>query len=215
MQSNAYLFEVLQKLDEHEVRVDQGSVLKSLMPDGAYEFHEASPEFLNFTFKINDLRMIAYHRSNGASKIRFYDEKLGRFRSSMKVEFGATQMLEYVSRNYFQKVTPEVVVVSANQYMPIFEGEVNFILRLISILGSMLYPFAMSLSLPIFLYHLVNEKENRLLEIMLINGLRPKNYWLANVLCFALTSGLNFLLFFLFGYFVLAMDFFTQTSLLL
>jgi hypothetical protein len=58
------------------VRPDQGSVIKSIMPDGAYEFYEVGMGKLNYTFKINDLRMLGYHRANGASKIRFYDEKL-------------------------------------------------------------------------------------------------------------------------------------------
>jgi hypothetical protein len=43
------------------------------MPDGSFIFEEASKEKLRFFFQINDLRMLAYHRGNGVSKLIFYD----------------------------------------------------------------------------------------------------------------------------------------------
>ena len=40
-----------------------------------------------------------------------------------------------------------------------------------------MFPICLTISLPIFLALLVQEKEMRLVEIMKINGLKMKNYW--------------------------------------
>jgi hypothetical protein len=36
------------------------------------------------------------------------------------------------------------------------------------------------MGLPVFLYQIVLEKENRLIENMKINGMRMSNYWIVN-----------------------------------
>lgn len=41
-----------------------------------------------------------------------------------------------------------------------------------------LFPICVTISLPIFLALLVEEKEMRLVEIMKINGLKMINYWI-------------------------------------
>lgn len=99
--------------------------------------------------------------------------------------------------------------------MPLFDGDVQFILRLISMLGSMMYPFALSLNLPIFLNVLVLEKENKLLNMMKMNGLKMHNYWLINIFFFMLIQLINFFIFYLFGVHYLQLDFFKFTSPLL
>jgi hypothetical protein len=47
-----------------------------------------------------------------------------------------------------------------------------------------MYPLALSLNLPIFLYILVLEKENKLVNMMKMNGLKIYNYWIVNIIFF-------------------------------
>lgn len=56
--------------------------------------------------------------------------------------------------------------------------------------GYVVYPVLFSLSLPVFLYNIVLEKESRLIQNMKINGLKMSNYWIV-------TSSLNFTQYFL------------------
>ena len=44
--------------------------------------------------------------------------------------------------------------------------------------GYVVYPVLFSLSLPVFLYNIVLEKESRLIQNMKINGLKMSNYWI-------------------------------------
>jgi len=62
------------------------------------------------------------------------------------------------------------------QYMPIkVHGNLELI-RLLNIMGASLYPMALSLMLPVFMYAIVLEKEEKLLEFMKMNGMQMKNY---------------------------------------
>ena len=56
--------------------------------------------------------------------------------------------------------------------MPIMGGDKGFLLRIISVTGASLYPLALSLLLPIFMYVIVLEKEEKLLGMMKMNGMR-------------------------------------------
>ena len=46
----------------------------------------------------------------------------------------------------------------------------NYIYELLSVTGATLYPLALSLLLPIFMYTIVLEKEEKILEMMKMNG---------------------------------------------
>jgi hypothetical protein len=50
--------------------------------------------------------------------------------------------------------------------------------KIINWTGVSIYPICLTISLPIFLALLVQEKEMRLVEIMKINGLKMRNYWI-------------------------------------
>lgn len=43
---------------------------------------------------------------------------------------------------------------------------------------NIILPFTLCLSMPVFIYNLVREKEMKLIEFMKINGLLMKNYWI-------------------------------------
>jgi len=80
--------------------------------------------------------------------------------------------------------------------MPIVGDDKTFIIRLISMTGATLYPLALSLLLPIFMYVIVLEKEEKLLEMMKMNGMRMKNYWIVNFLFSFIITIITFLFFY-------------------
>jgi ABC-type sulfate transport system permease component len=96
--------------------------------------------------------------------------------------------------------------------MPIAGEDKGFILRIISVTGASLYPLALSLLLPIFMYVIVLEKEEKLLEMMKMNGMRMREYWLITFTFSFIITFFTFFFFFLFGYFILELDFFTDTN---
>ena len=80
--------------------------------------------------------------------------------------------------------------------------------------GYVVFPVLFSLSLPVFLYNIVLEKESRLIQNMKINGLQMSNYWIVNSIfnmaTYLITSGNTFY----FGKYVLGLIVFTESNMI-
>ena len=101
---------------------------------------------------------------------------------------------------------------SSVMYMP-FSGEDRSLLtRIVNVIGSGLYPLGLSLLFPVFLYAVVAEKEERLLENMKTNGLSMGSYWTVTFLFNFALSVITFTVFYIFGRGVLKLSYFTETS---
>lgn len=97
-------------------------------------------------------------------------------------------------------------------YMP-FEGEDTALLdKVVNVIGSGLYPLGLSLLMPILLYMVVSEKEERQIEIMKMNGLDPKHYWVNFFIVSFILSMLTSLNIYLVGTFIIDVPFFRDTS---
>ena len=130
----------------------------------------------------------------------------------MTVANGQLSLLDLVSRAYMHKINKNIWIVSGIQYMPLEGQDKSWIMRIINITGASLYPLALSLLLPVFMYVIVLEKEERLIEMMKMNGMRMRNYWAVTYLFDFMLYLVAFLIFVLFGFFVLELSFFTETS---
>ena len=74
--------------------------------------------------------------------------------------------------------------------------------KIINWTGVSIYPICLTISLPIFLALLVQEKEMRLVEIMKINGLKMRNYWIVQGSWNFLTYSCSVLFFWAFGRYI-------------
>lgn len=160
--------------------------------------------------------MKEYHRNNGITKLKFKDQQdpSKDDKTQIRVAEGMLSLIDLVNRAYLRTINPDVWIVSGVQYMPLVGEDSGYIMRTISVIGASLYPLALSLLLPIFMYTIVLEKEEKLLEMMKMNGMRMQVYWAVTYLFFFLVSFLTFSVFYLFGYFVLDLDFFVDTGFL-
>eukprot|EP00698_Gefionella_okellyi_P009613 TRINITY_DN2465_c0_g1_i1.p1 TRINITY_DN2465_c0_g1~~TRINITY_DN2465_c0_g1_i1.p1 ORF type:complete len:861 (-),score=171.86 TRINITY_DN2465_c0_g1_i1:103-2685(-) len=79
------------------------------------------------------------------------------------------------------------------------------------LLSLLLYPFALSFLLPVLMYTLVLERENKVMGFMIAVGLRVRNYYLAHFLFSYLLYACVALVFLAFG-FAFQIRFFTQTA---
>lgn len=68
-----------------------------------------------------------------------------------------------MSRAYLNYLNPDVWLISGIQYMPLIGEDRSFLMKVVNVVGAMLYPLSLSLLLPVFLYAIVLEKEERLL----------------------------------------------------
>lgn len=120
--------------------------------------------------------------------------------------------MEKITRAYLQTSKEKEIIVGSYMYMP-FQGEDKELIdKTVNMVGSGLYPLGLSLLLPLFLYTLLSEKEEKILEIMKMNGLNLRVYWLHFFLFCFLVSLVTSFVFFAFGRWVIEIDFFVSTS---
>jgi hypothetical protein len=70
--------EYFNDLNDHDLR--KTSAIDKIA-DGAITFKTANPNNLEVDFKINDIRNPDYHRADGITRIRFYNNKSKEFTS--------------------------------------------------------------------------------------------------------------------------------------
>ena len=83
--------------------------------------------------------------------------------------------------------------------MPIYVDDIVELMRLLNILGSTLFPLSLSLLLPVFMYAIVLEKEEKLRELMKMNGMKMSTYWGITFLYNFFIYGIMVCIFFWFG----------------
>ena len=83
--------------------------------------------------------------------------------------------------------------------------------KLLNFVGAIVYPVCLALCIPVFIHHLVMEKEEKLVENMKINGMKMHNYWLVNGLVNFTSYALTAFCFVIFGRYVCDLDFFYKT----
>jgi len=102
---------------------------------------------------------------------------------------------------------------SGSQVMPQSVSAAVIMAKIINLIGGNIYTIALSLLFPVFLQAIVMEKDERLREMMKMNGLRMKNYWIANYITSITLYIIAVSSFIFFGRYIVVVDFFSKTSL--
>ena len=182
------------------------------MPDGTVVFEEANENKLSAVIQINDCRTFQYHRTNGLTAIRMRENSTSPWGGFITVPEGQLSFVDLLNAAYIKTVTKgEIDLYTGIVYMPP-TGDGNILVNsIINLVGSTIFPLALSLLFPVFLYATVLEKEERLIQMMKMNGMSMRNYWLVTFLFNLFLSFLTNLIFYLFGYFVVRNSFFRET----
>ena len=93
--------------------------------------------------------------------------------------------------------------------MPDIEGGVTFVDTVINFVAALVFPIALSLLFPVFLYTVVLEKEEKLIQMMKMNGMKISSYWIVYFVFNFLLGFITNTIFILLGYFLLGNRFFT------
>jgi len=125
---------------------------------------------------------------------------------------GSMLLADKVNQAYMKSVFNDTYVISGMQFMP-FKPKVRAEAeKAINCIGDIVYPVMTCLSLPIFMYNLVLEKETKLIQNMKINGMKMSNYWfVTGIFNFGMYC-IIMLCYYGFGRFVSGLSFFTESD---
>ena len=205
---NEDIYDTLGIMNSNPIR-NKESIYNSLLPDGAVTFYQANSTHLKYKAQINDNRFMSYHKNNGITKMGVSNFTL------LTITDGMLTLMDMIHQAYFRTLFKDTEILTLIQYMPIQLQAKAELDRLLNIMGASLYPIALSLLLPVFMYSVVLEKEEKLQDFMKMNGMKIANYWVVGF-CFNFAIyATTVIIFMLFGVVVVNLQFFTQTSPLL
>ena len=115
-----------------------------------------------------------------------------------------------INSAYLKTVKNKSILTTVMHMPPGSNGNV-LIDSLVNVVAATIFPLSLALLFPVFLYAIVLEKEERLIQMMKMNGMSMTYYWLMTFLFNLMLSLITSLIFYLFGYFLLKNTFFTQT----
>ena len=193
---NTYLYDRAFELNYIDVEKLLREENLTKVPDGAITIKKLDYKNFEYKMQINDLRLPYYHRGNGVTMFYIYnnDSNAQLYQTYPSSLIGMVWSIGLFNRAYISKLYPNLTIVSGLQLMPIRldDNEQN-----------------------IQRYNIIIEKEKQLIEIMKINGLKMRNYWISNFIFNYIIYAITMVFFILFGMFVFSLNLFTETSFLL
>ena len=117
-----------------------------------------------------------------------------------------------ISRSFLRNINNNALLISGSQPMPMATTSEGLLEKALALAALSFYPIGLSLLLPVFLYSLVHEKEERLRQIMKMSGMKMNAYWIGNYFWFFLLTLITLATFFLAGRFALGTNFFRDTN---
>lgn len=177
----------------------------TMMPDGYTSFYDVNTRAaqLSFSMSVNDLPYRNYHRLNNFTKITFVLSRRPLKDPLVRPDLGQYQLVQMISRAFTKWSLWDTFGVNItdteNDGLPAdwralidltwvwpmpYYGSKD-IWALLEAFGVVLYPVALTLQLPIYIYILVLEKFEKLREMMLSHGMHMWHYNLTNYVFFA------------------------------
>ena len=215
---NSYLYDRAFELNYIDLESLYTEVPLSKVPDGAITIKKLDYKNFEYKMQISDLRLPYYHRGNGVTLFYIYNNVEGakNYESYPSSLIGMMWGLGLFNRAYISKLYPNLTVISGLQLMPIqLDDNENNIQRVINLVGTLFYPISISLLMPLFMYNIVIEKERQLIEIMKINGLKMRNYWISYFIFDYIVYAVTMIFFIIFGTYVFGLNLFKETDFLL
>ena len=215
---NTYIYDRAFELNYLDLDTLFNETSLTKVPDGAITIKELDEKNFYYKMQIHDLRLPYYHRGNGVTLFYIYNGAKGaeRYERYPSALLGMMWGMGLFNKAYINKLFPNVTIVSGLQLMPISldDNEEN-IQRILNVAGIIFYPMSVCLLMPLFMYNIVIEKERQLIEIMRINGLKIRNYWISYFIYNYLLYVITIIFFILAGTYLFGLNLFVETSFLL
>jgi ABC-type multidrug transport system ATPase subunit len=229
------LFHDIVTLNNNSLTDVQQPPLMYLLPDGYVSFHElnVTAAKLKYTMSVNDNIVYKYHRANNFTRldlpgnltINIPGSTLDLTGQILIVKEGQMQLLSLINQAFMAQVGDQHHIAQPGndtksmwlnarfvQRMPYY-ASAN-LLAILEAFGAFLYPVALCLQLPIYIYLLVLEKSQKLKDMMQAHGMQSRHYVATNYIFFYLLYMLAFGFLWLSGL-AAEIRFFTQTDPLL
>ena len=121
----------------------------------------------NIIGKVLNCVILCVNRNNGFTKIQvlsgFETDEKDMDKPTLQVAVGMMALLDLVTNSFMRIITSDYLVITGQQPMPVVIIANEQVTKLLNLIGANLYPLSLSLLLPIYMYAIVYEKEEKLI----------------------------------------------------
>jgi len=195
------VFKNLEKYNSIAIPDLQKEPDRNIMPDGYVEFKTIDPTTftLSATVTVNTEPTLFYHRANNFTRANYTLPHLNSSvtqQLSLIVNEGWAQMYSMIllafgnwslktnqdnsTANTYNWMPNSLDSAKFLQAMPYYEYFNQIVIKLLETTGTMLYPIALTLQLPVYTFFLVLEKKQKLIEMMKAHGMKMWHYYVVN-----------------------------------
>lgn len=121
-------------------------------------------------------------------------------------------LMDILTRNILHYLNPKVYLVSAYTYILNLDFIEAILIAIQHIISSGVFPSAMSIIFPIFMYIIALERHQKLKSIMQMHGLKEVYYWIVTIINNYLLYLVVYFFFYITGRYLLELDVFSATS---
>lgn len=166
-------------------------------------------------YQVSDLQQKEIEEKNPIRE--FVNNKIGTWpvnlnNKQIMVTEGMLTLMDLITRNTLHVMNNKVFMVSAYAYILNFNFVESLMISFQHLLSSGIFPTALSMCLPIFMYIVAEEKQAKLKVVMQMHGLKEWCYWLAFMLNNIILYLLVYFSFYLVGRFVMNVHLFMETD---
>jgi len=178
---NEYLYERGYELNHIDINIFEDESSLSTTPDGAIIIKKLNETYFKYQIQIRDYMVSNYHRGNGITLFYIFNENTKGYELFPSAVTGSMWEIGIFNKAYTNYLFPNVTIISGINILPIGpqDNEIN-VQRIAGIVTFGIYPISISLLIPFFIHNIVYEREKKIIELLKINGVKMKNYWISN-----------------------------------
>ena len=178
---NSYLYNRGIDLNHIPIKSLKKETSLTIVPDGAITIKNLNRTYFNYHIQIRDYKVSYYHRGSGVTLFYIFNDNTKGYEIFPSAITGSMWEIGIMNKAYMHELFPNITVVSGLQILPISpeDNEAN-VQKIVGVVTSGIYPISLSLLIPLFVYNIVHDKENKIFHLLRINGVKMRYYWISN-----------------------------------
>jgi len=213
---NEYLYNRGVELNQIPLQILNKEKNLTMIPEGAMTINIINSTYFDYQVQIRDYIVSDYHRGSGISLFHMLNPYTNKFEIFPATIVGSIWEIGMMNKAYIHEIFPNITILSGLQLTIIKEENYGLnSIRPTAVVASGIYPFSISLLIPFFMYIIIKDKEKKIIQLLKINGVKMRYYWISNFIIHYIIYLILVIFYIVFDIFIFQLNFLRKTSFLL
>ena len=213
---NKYLYNRAVDLNHIPIKLLDEEKALTIVPEAAITIQNLNETYFKFKIQVRDYIVSDYHRGSGVTLFYIFNDNSREYEIFPSAITGSLWTIGIMNKAYIHELFPNITLIGGVQILPITpeDNEIN-VNMILCIVVAGIYPIALSLLIPLYIYNIVYEREKKITEYLKLNGVKMRNYWISNFIFNYIVYLILAILYFVFEAYIFSINFLEKTSFIL